>query len=77
MGRTITVRGEGITVDLLLWREYGVKGKRALKATLDLNPGVAGLGPVLPLGTAVTLADLPVEQRAVNQSTAIDLFGGD
>lgn len=73
MADTITVRGEGITVDLLLWRKYGVKGRALVEATFALNPGLAALGPFLPLGTTVTLADLPAAS-AVDERLAISLF---
>ena len=63
MSTSVTVRGEGLTLDLLLHRKHGVRGRELLEATLTLNPGVAALGAVLPLGTVVTLPDLP-EPRA-------------
>lgn len=73
MAETITVRGEGITVDLLLWRKYGVRGRGVVEATFALNPGLAALGPILPLGTLVTLADLPAAPK-VSERLAISLF---
>lgn len=73
MAETVIVRGEDLTVDLLLWRKYGVKGRALVEATFALNPGLAALGPVLPLGTSVILADLPAAP-AVNDRLAISLF---
>lgn len=70
---TVTVRGDGITVDLLLWRHYGVRGREALAGTLDLNPGLASVGVNLPLGTVVTLADLPDDDNTTTE--VVDLFG--
>lgn len=58
MAERITIEGEGITLDLLLWRKFGVRGRELVEETLDLNPGLSGLGPVLPLGTVVTIPDL-------------------
>jgi phage tail protein X len=57
----IKVAGAGITVAKLLWRHGGRRGNTSarLAETLELNPGLAALGPVLPLGTRVTLPDLP------------------
>ncbi|HEV7251438.1 MAG TPA: tail protein X [Shinella sp.] len=74
MAETITVRGEGITVDLLLWRKYGVRSRSVVEATFALNPGLAALGPILPLGTLVTLADLPAAATKVDERLAISLF---
>lgn len=45
---------QGDTLDGLVWRERGL-GPSALPAVLDANTGLAGFGPVLPIGTAVTV----------------------
>lgn len=63
MNEVIVVRGEGLSLDLLLWRKHGVRGRELVEAALALNPGLAGLGPYLPLGTAVTLPPLPTKTR--------------
>jgi phage tail protein X len=73
MMETVTIRGEGISLDLLLWRRYGVRGQELVEEALDANPGLAGLGPVLPLGTVVRLPSLPAETRTA--ATLITLFG--
>jgi phage tail protein X len=69
----VTIRGEGITLDLLLWRKYGVRGQSLVEAAFDANPGLSDLGPVLPLGTRVLIPDLPVEARPAEP--LITLFG--
>lgn len=46
---------QGDTVDSLCWRHLG--SSAAVEQTLLLNPGLAALGPVLPMGTRVTLPD--------------------
>lgn len=43
------------TIDSLCWRHLG--SSNAVEQTLLLNPGIAALGPVLPMGTRVTLPD--------------------
>lgn len=43
------------TLDLLCWRHLG-RTAGVVEATLELNPGLAELGPVLPAGQPVTLA---------------------
>lgn len=54
---SITVRArEGDMLDALIWREAAL-GSSAIAAVLDANPGLADLGPVLPLGTRVTIPD--------------------
>lgn len=70
---TITVKAEGTTLDLLLWRRYGVRGQGLLEETYALNPGLAARGPELPLGTVVTLPALPV--AAATAAPVVTLFG--
>ncbi|MBK1725710.1 tail protein X [Halorhodospira neutriphila] len=48
---------QGDTVDLLAWRHYG-RTAGAVEAVLEANPGLADLGPVLPMGTRVIMPDL-------------------
>ncbi|MCH8686469.1 tail protein X [Pedomonas mirosovicensis] len=48
---------QGDTLDALLWRETGL-GADALPVVLDANPGLADLGPVLPVGIGVAVPDL-------------------
>jgi phage tail protein X len=73
MPETITVRGENIPLDLLLWRRYGVRGQSLVGAALDINPGLADLGPILPLGTTVIIPDLPPETAPAVK--VVSLFG--
>lgn len=74
MTETITIRGEGISLDLLLWRRYGVRGQALVEQTLDLNPGLAALGTILPLGAIVTIPDLPPPASAPAVKV-VSLFG--
>ena len=58
--KTLTVRGEGVVLDAILNAEFGaVDARKLLSATLELNPGLAALGPVLPFGTVLNLPDRP------------------
>ncbi len=77
MATTIKVAGVGITVELLLWRHGKVRGATSerLTQTLAMNPGLAALGPELPLGTVVMIPDLPpVTERATTTAPAVSLF---
>ena len=47
---------EGETVDSLCWRALA-RSQGAVEATLELNPGLAERGPILPAGLLVTLPD--------------------
>ncbi|QGA57775.1 tail protein X [Brucella sp. 2280] len=72
--QTVTVKGEGITLDLLLWRAYGVRGRILLEDALALNVDLARLGTVIPMGTKVFLPDLPPENEGRSREV-ISLFG--
>lgn len=73
MAETITVKGEGLTLDKLLWRRYGVRGQSLVEEALEINPGLAALGPVLPFGTVVMLPELPPETAPA--VAVVSLFG--
>ncbi len=53
----------GDKLDLLLWREAGL-GPNDLARVLDANPGLAALGPILPLGTVVIVPASPETSTA-------------
>ncbi|WP_454919206.1 tail protein X [Xanthobacter sediminis] len=72
-GETVTIMGQGITLDLLLWRKWGDRGQSLVADTLTLNPGLAACGVELPLGTQVVLPAGPAAE--VETLTATDLFG--
>lgn len=46
---------QGDTLDSLCWRHLG--SSAAVEAALEINPGLAALGPILPTGHLVTLPD--------------------
>ncbi|MBN9046217.1 MAG: tail protein X [Rhizobiales bacterium] len=71
---TIVVGGDHITLDLLLWRRYGVRGRSLVESTLALNPGLARLGVIIPPGTTVTIPDLPPETDGQSRDV-VSLFG--
>lgn len=60
-----TVRArEGDTLDALIWRERGL-GPADLPAALAANPGIAGLGSILPKGQPVNLPTIAAPATAV------------
>ncbi len=60
---------QGDTLDQLLHRDRGL-GPEALGTVLVANPGLASLGPLLPLGTPVTIppaaSAAPIERKLLN-----------
>lgn len=57
---------QGDTVDAICWRHYG-RTAGVVEQVLDANPGLADLGTVLPMGTAITLPEVATQapQRQV------------
>lgn len=53
------------TLDALAWRHLGTT-RGVVEATLENNPGLAALGPRLPIGHAVQLAQ---PERAATRPT--------
>ncbi|NMG39791.1 phage tail protein [Chelativorans sp. ZYF759] len=70
----MVVQGEGITLDLILWRLHGVRGRGLVEAALAANAGLADAGAELPIGTVVLLPALPAE-TAPAPRPVISLFG--
>ncbi|MBB4266877.1 tail protein X [Roseospira visakhapatnamensis] len=56
---------QGDTLDLICRRVYGQETAENVAAALDLNPGLADLGVVLPTGTRVRLPDPPTATPTV------------
>lgn len=62
--QTITIAGDNLSTDLILYRRDGRRGQDLLAQAYELNPGLAELGPILPIGTKVILPD-PVAASTV------------
>lgn len=54
---------QGDTLDLLCQRHLG-RTAGVTETALRMNPGLAALGPVLPMGTAVELPEVPTTATA-------------
>jgi phage tail protein X len=53
MSEEVIISQEGDTVDLIAFNRFGRHGLET--AILDANPGLAALGPVIPIGTRVII----------------------
>ena len=69
---TLLVAHEATTLDLLLWRRFRAATPGMVERTLDINPGLAALGPTLPVGTLVEI-EVPTP-GAVNALPVITLW---
>ena len=63
MPRTV-IAEQNDTVDLLCLRHLGATAG-VTEGTYRLNPGLAELGPIMPLGRQVILPDLPATATRV------------
>lgn len=68
---TLEVKTEGMTLDLLLWRRFRAQAAGLDTQVLDLNPGLARLGPVLPLGTKVIV---PIPTTTPSAAKVVQLW---
>ncbi|MDQ8035390.1 MAG: tail protein X [Bordetella sp.] len=59
---------QGDTVDVLCWRHLGSTAG-LVERTLELNPGLAQLGLILPHGTAVDLPEVSTTTNAAAVTT--------
>jgi phage tail protein X len=50
---------QGDTLDLICWRELGTTAAGVVEQALELNPGLADAGVVIPSGTAIALPAAP------------------
>ena len=51
---------QGETLDIILWRYYQAY---PLDEILKINPGIAGIGKILPEGTLINLPDIKVSNE--------------
>lgn len=56
---TYVVDGDGVAVDLIVWRRYRRRTPGLVEQVYGLNQGLAALGPLLPRGTIVRI---PLDQ---------------
>ena len=60
---TVVRAQQGDTLDRICLRHYG-RTQDVTEAALEANPGLAELGPILPIGTPNTLPDAPAQVSA-------------
>lgn len=52
---TVVVKGEAITLSLLVWRRFKRQSMGFVERVLDMNPRLADIGPIIPVGTSIRL----------------------
>lgn len=74
MMETVEVRGEFLTVDILLVRRFGYAGQKLLAETLALNSGLSNHGPFIEMGTVLVLPEAPSAAFVSTDEPTISLF---
>ena len=69
----IVVKGDDITIDLLLWRKFRRRTPGLVERVLALNPGLAGHGAILPIG-AVVLIPIDAPNSAPTRRNTVRLW---
>ena len=57
------------TIDAICWR-YDL-GSAAIVQVLEANPLLSELGPILPMGTAIQLPDIRIQQNPTTQTVQL------
>lgn len=63
---SVVVRGQGITVPLLVWRRFKRKMPGLVEQIFKASPWLANHGPILPIGTVV---DIPIPPERAESET--------
>ncbi len=71
MTRDVVLTRDGDTVDQAIWRERGL-GADDIASVLDLNPGLAARGPVLPARVEILVP--PPADRAPPRLELVQLW---
>lgn len=72
---TITIKGDEITVDLLLWRRFKRYDQGLVERVLDMNPGIADGTVFLPIGFVVKIPlDAPNRPATAASKQAVKLY---
>lgn len=74
---TVTVqRLNGMTLSKVIWQRFrqDMTPYRVAERTLDRNPGLASLGPIMPFGTTFDLV-VPGAEEQSSQVAVIRLYG--
>lgn len=72
MTETLVVKTERTTLDLLLFRRFKREAPGLVEAVLAANPGLAAMGPYLPVGTSVVVT--PPEPETAPARPLVSLY---
>lgn len=70
---TVQVMSETLTASLLVWRRFHRPMPGTVERLYEINPGLAAMGPILPLGAMVKI---PIPPPAASRDvTPVRLWG--
>lgn len=72
--RVEIVQSEGLTLSLIVWRLFKRQPDGYVERVLKLNPGLADLGVILPVGTRLVL---PLDEQSAAPKRAVVRLWGD
>lgn len=64
--KTIVIEGDGAALDRVIFEATGREDH--VPAVLDANPGLAQLGPIVPVGTVIRIPALPAAEPVESQA---------
>lgn len=68
---SVKVVQDEMTIDLLVWRALGRQDQQLVEQTLTLNPGLAALGTILPIGSVVELPELQPARARLRETVKL------
>lgn len=71
---THRVEAEGLTLSQLIWRRFRLPMPGLLELTLTSNPGLAGRGSILPVGTVIKFPIPGYADRAAADGEPVRLW---
>lgn len=75
----LTIHGDNITADLIIWRRYRMNAPGMVELMLDQNPQLAAIHKTTPFIPPGTVVKIPVDSAILAQwpgaSKPISLFG--
>lgn len=67
----VQVVQDNMTLDLVVWKAFGRQDAGVVEEAFALNPGIADLGAVLPVGTYVELPEPQAEKPALRETVTL------
>lgn len=62
----VTIRSPSLTLERVVFRQARAFVPGLVEKTLAANPGLAALGPTLPVGTGIDIPDATAADRAAS-----------